>query len=197
MTDFSSRSDVERALMELGRQMALRDADPMTIVCCGASALCVLGAFSRRTLDVDAIGMVDPSGEIIGIGEFAPEVKDAITAAGAVLGLTPGWFNAAASAILVRGLPKGAIERSTKHRMEFGPCLTIRFMDRIDLIALKMYAALDPHEGRRHIEDLVSIGPTLEELRHGADWIAGWQSNSSFKLAFRRLLEAFDAADLY
>ncbi|MBU3665512.1 MAG: hypothetical protein FGM15_06495 [Chthoniobacterales bacterium] len=197
MNGFTKKADVERALTEPGRQMALRDADPVTVLCCGASALCVVGALSRRTLDVDAVGMIDAEGRIVASEDFSPEMDAAITAAGLSLSLNPGWFNMAASPILARGLPPGAIERSAKHSADFGPCLTVRFMDRLDLIALKMSAALDPLEGRRHIEDLVAIDPTRGELKHGADWVATWPSGPSFRQAFYRLLEGFDAADLY
>ena len=197
MKGFGDRADVERALTELGRQLALRDADTVTVLCCGASALCVVGALSRRTLDVDAVAMVGSKDEIIAVEEFSPEMNEAISAVGLSLGLNPSWFNLAASAILARGLPPGALRRSAKHSMDFGPCLTVRFMDRIDLIALKMSAALDPLVGRRHVEDLVAIDPTREELKHGADWIGAWPSSASFKQAFLRLLEGFDAADLY
>ena len=124
----------------------------------GASALCVLGLLARRTLDIDAIGLIGTNEEIVSIEEFSPEVNDAIAAAGLSLGLLPGWFNGAASAVLARGLPVGALERSAVQAKAFGPCLTVHFMDRIDLIALKMYAALDPKEGRRHVKDLIEIG---------------------------------------
>ncbi len=70
-------------------------------------------------------------------------------------------------------------------------------MDRIDLIALKMYAALDPKEGRRHVKDLVEIGPIREELLHGIQWIGSLPSSPAFKQSLHRLLEGFDAADLY
>jgi len=197
MKGFGDRADVERALTELGRQMALRDADPVIVLCCGASALCVVGALSRRTLDVDAVATIGPKGEIIAVEEFSPEMNEAIAAVGLSLALNPSWFNLAAAAVLARGLPPGALSRSANHSIDFGPCLTVRFMDRIDLIALKMSAALDPLEGRRHIEDLVAIDPTREELKHGADWIGAWPSSASFKQAFQRLLEGFDATDLY
>lgn len=197
MKDFGNRSDVEHALTELGRQMALRDADRVTVVCCGASALCVLGLLSRRTLDIDAIGTLGKTGEIEAIDRFSPEMDSAITAAGSSLGLLPGWFNGAASAVLVRGLPQGTLERSEGQAKDFGPCLTVRFMDRIDLIALKMYAALDPKEGRRHIKDLVEIEPSRDELLHGLEWIGSLPSSPAFKASLRRLLEGFDAADLY
>jgi len=197
MKDFGNRADVERALTELGRQMALRDADHMAVVCCGASALCVLGLLARRTLDIDAIGLVGTNKQIVSIEEFSPEVNDAIAAAGLSLGLLPGWFNGAASAVLARGLPVGALERSAVQAKDFGPCLTVHFMDRIDLIALKMYAALDPKEGRRHVKDLVEINPSREELLHGIKWIGSLPSSLAFKQSLHRLLEGFDAADLY
>lgn len=197
MNNFGNRADVEKALTELGRQMALRDADHVTVVCCGASALCVLGLLARRTLDVDAIGLIGTNGEIAAIDEFSPEVDQAITAAGLSLGLLPGWFNGAASAVLARGLPTGALERSAGQAKDFGPCLTVRFMDRIDLVALKMYAALNPKEGRRHVKDLVEINPSREELLHGTKWIGSLPSSPAFKESLRRLLEGIDAADLY
>lgn len=196
MKDLGDREEVEKALAELGRQMVLRDADPVTILCCGASVLCFLGLISRRTLDVDAIAMIDAKGDAIEVEEFAPEMTAAIRAAGLSLGLIPDWFNTSASAVLSRGLPPGAIERSAAQSREFGPCLTVLFMDRIDLVALKMYAALDPREGRRHAADLVEIDPTRDELRHGAKWMEVWPSSPAFKQALLRLLEGFDAADV-
>lgn len=197
MRSFSHLSDVERALSELGRQLALRDADHATVICCGASVLCALGLLSRRTLDVDALGMIDEAGRLLAIEKFSAEMVDAVSASGLALDLAPEWFNAAASAVLSRGLPAGALERSERHSFDFGPCLTVRFLDRVDLIALKMFAALDPHNGRRHMEDLVEIRPSRDELRHGVDWISGWPSNTAFQQAVRRLLEGFEVSDLY
>lgn len=196
MKSLRTRAEVEQALTELGRQLALRDADHFTVVCCGAAALCALGILARRTLDVDTLGLIDRSGKIVAIEEFPAEVRDAIESASHTLGLNPDWFSPAASAVLPRGLPAGALERSAKHRMEFGPCLTVHFMDRIDLVALKMYAALDPHDGRRHIEDLVQIDPTRRELQHGTQWMSAWPSSPEFKNALHRLLDGFDCGDL-
>lgn len=197
MKSLGTREDVEAALSELGRQLALRDTNPVAVLCCGGAALCALGILERRTLDVDMLGLIGKSGEIFAVEEFPLEISDAIEAAGRKLGLAPDGFNSAASAVLSRGLPEGCLERSAKHTVEFGPCLTVRFMDRLDLVALKMYAALDPKDGRRHIEDLVEIKPKREELRHGAHWMSAWPSNQPFKDALRRLLEGFDSSDLY
>jgi hypothetical protein len=69
-------------------------------------------------------------------------------------------------------------------------------MDRIDLIALKMFAALDPATGRRHAEDLVAINPSRKEIRHGLRWMAAWPSGPQFKAALRNLAEAFDCGEV-
>ena len=69
------------------------------------------------------------------------------------------------------------------------PCIT-------DLIALKMFAALDPAKGRRHVEDLVAINPSREEIRHGLRWMSAWPSSRHFKVALHNLAEAFDCGDV-
>jgi hypothetical protein len=47
------KEEIEHALSVLGRRMALDGASDMEVLCCGASALCVLGLLSRSTMDVD------------------------------------------------------------------------------------------------------------------------------------------------
>jgi signal recognition particle subunit SEC65 len=36
-------------------------------------------------------------------------------------------------------------------------------------------------EGRKHVEDLAEMQPTLQEIEHAARWIRGWKSNAAFK----------------
>jgi hypothetical protein len=196
MSGFGRKEDIEAALGELGRQMALHDAGHMTVLCCGAAALCALGVLSRSTLDVDAIGAVNSKGLLIPMDGFSQEIAAAVAATAQKLGLTEDWFNLEASAILDRGLPEGSVGRSDDHVRTFGPSLTVRFMDRLDLIALKMFAALDPAKGRRHVEDLVAINPSREEIRHGLQWMSAWTSSQQFKAALRNLAEAFDCGDV-
>jgi hypothetical protein len=196
MKGFGRKDEIEGALSELGRQMALRDASHLTVLCCGAAALCAVDALSRSTLDVDAVGAVNPDDEIVPLEAFSTDTAAAIAATAQKLGLHSDWFNLEASAILERGLPEGAVARSASHARAFGPCLSVRFMDRLDLVALKMFAALDPAKGRRHAEDLVAINPSREEIRHGLRWMAAWPSNLHFKVALHNLAEAFDCGDV-
>jgi hypothetical protein len=64
-------------------------------------------------------------------------------------------------------------------------------MDRLDLIALEIFAALDPTKGRRHVEDLVAMSPNRGEIRHGFRWMSAWPSSPHFKVALHNLAEAF------
>lgn len=196
MNGFGRKEEIEAALSELGRQMALRDANHLTVLCCGAAALCVVDVLSRSTLDVDAVGAVSLGDQLVPIEAFSTDIATAITATAQKLGLNGDWFNLEASAILDRGLPESAVARSANHARVFGPCLTVRFMDRLDLIALKMFAALDPAKGRRHVEDLVAINPSREEIRHGLRWMSAWPSSPHFKVALHNLAEAFDCGDV-
>ena len=55
-------------------------------------------------------------------------------------------------------------------RITFGS-LTVWYAGRSDLIFLKLYAAADQWPSRgRHIEDLVALGPSREELLAAARW---------------------------
>lgn len=192
MSGFGRKEEIEAALSEMGRQMALHDASHLTVLCCGAAALCAVNVLSRSTLDVDAIGGVDSEDQVVLIEAFSKETAAAVAATAQKLGLTENWFNLEASAILDRGLPEGAVARSARHARSFGPCFTVRFMDRLDLIALKMFAALDPAKGRRHVEDLAAINPSREEVLHGLRWMSAWPSSPHFKAALHNLAEAFD-----
>jgi hypothetical protein len=105
MSGFGRKDEIERALGELGHQMALRDASPLTLLCCGAAALCAVDALSRSTLDVDAVGAVNPGNEVVRLPAFSPDTAEAIAVTAKKLGLQSDWFNLEASAILDRGLP--------------------------------------------------------------------------------------------
>ncbi len=115
MSGFGRKEEIEAALSEMGRQMALHDASHLTVLCCGAAALCAVNVLSRSTLDVDAIGGVDSEDQVVPIEAFSKETAAAVAATAQKLGLTEDWFNLEASAILDRGLPEGAVARSARH----------------------------------------------------------------------------------
>ena len=63
------------------------------------------------------------------------------------------------------GLPPGCTERLTPRTI--GTHLTLRLPDRRDLIAFKLFAAVDAAHGRQpvHKSDLRALAPNEEELR--------------------------------
>ena len=69
---------------------------------------------------------------------------------------------------------------------------SVRFLDRLDLIALKMFAALDPAKGCRHVEDLVAINPSREEVRHGLRRMSTWTTCPQFEAALHNLAKSID-----
>lgn len=186
MKHFGGKEDVHEALTVLGRQMALAYAEDTRLLCCGGSGLCVLELISRSTKDVDALALIVGNKTLKPIEGFSPEMERAIAQTAHMLGLESDWLNGEASVLLERGLPEGVLERAGKHTRHYGPCLTVEFIDRLDQVALKLYAAMDPLKGRRHEEDLVELRPTEQEILHGLKWLGSWPSNEAFKkrLAF-------------
>ena len=190
------KEEIERALITLSRRMALSGAEDLQILCCGASALCVLGLLSRSTMDVDVLGIVSDETDVVPCEGFSAEMQRAIAESGRELELPDDWFNGSASTLLQRSLPAGTLERSRKHRREFGPCLVVFFLDRMDQVALKLFASMDPRDGQRHLRDLEEIAPTRDEIHHAVAWMSSWKSNELFRERLAYLVEGFGFADL-
>lgn len=135
---------------------------------------------------MDALAFVADGEVLKPIEGFSPEMEQAIALTARQLRLDDDWLNAEASAVLKRGFPEGILERSRPHTHKFGPCLTVQFIARLDQVALKLNAAMDPVKGRKHVEDLVEMQPTQSEIEHALRWMSGWKSNAAFKkrLAF-------------
>ena len=94
------KEEIEHALTVLGRRMALDGAADMEVLCCGASALCVLGLLSRSTMDVDVLGVVVQDRDLDPCEVFPLEMERPIANAGLELGLADDWFNGSASRLL-------------------------------------------------------------------------------------------------
>ena len=168
--------------------MALDGAPDVEVLCCGASALCVLGLLSRSTMDVDVLGVVVRDRDLDPCEVFPMEMERAIAIAGLELGLSDDWFNGSASRLLERGVPAGTLERSLPHRRTFGPCLTVRFLDRRDQVALKLFAAMDPFDGIRHLKDLEEISPEEAEIFHALEWMEEWESSVAFRTKLNEIV---------
>lgn len=51
--------------------------------------------------------------------------------------------------------------------------LVVSTLSRQDLVRLKLYAATDEGPGSVHLQDLVRMSATVEELDNAATWVAG------------------------
>ncbi|MFM8719685.1 MAG: hypothetical protein ACKOFH_09180, partial [Chthoniobacterales bacterium] len=104
------------------------------------------------------------------------------------------WLNDAAASVAAMGLPAGILSRASKRSC--GKLLEIATASRIDLIALKCFAALDPKVGKKHLSDLVDLNPTPEEMSFACDWLLNRPTSEEFRAAVRQLCDVLGHSDL-
>jgi hypothetical protein len=161
----------DTALRLLNGRLAIADSPNFNLVVCGGTALVATELVMRATRDVDIVAMADDEGCLI---DPAPLPGALVTAALEVaedLGLPVDWLNNGPSSgeggIYRLGLPQGFAGRLTWKR--FGEKLSVAFIDRIDQIYFKLYAAVDQF-GSYHATDLQELNPTDDELLKAIAW---------------------------
>jgi hypothetical protein len=90
------------------------------------------------------------------------------------------WVNNGPASLFDFGLPQGFEQRVTVRR--FGP-LEVHIPGRVDLLAFKLYAAVD-HSGNRnnkHLRDVQDIEPTPDELIQAARWTRTHDPSEGYK----------------
>jgi len=169
--DFSSANHVEEALSRLAALLDAADADPIALLVCGGAALMVQGYVPRTTHDVDVLTYFSPS--------IAPDphlerhvtlpepVREMVVAVSADMDIDENWLSLGPSGLVSLGLPDGLISRTA--RREYGSSLVVHYLDRLDQIHLKLYASLSREP--RHIQDLLALRPTPEEMRRAKEWV--------------------------
>jgi hypothetical protein len=159
---------LQNALSALAGFLEADGAEPESLVVIGGSALITLGIISRTTKDVDIMAGVDPERGLVDPRPLSEALKAAADKVALELQLDPHWLNTGPADQVLAGLPEGFLSRLTRH--EYGPCLTIFYPDRFDLIHLKLFAIVDQGAGR-HVRDLASLQPTDAELMLAARWV--------------------------
>ncbi|MBI5686300.1 MAG: nucleotidyl transferase AbiEii/AbiGii toxin family protein [Verrucomicrobia bacterium] len=197
---FDDKRRILQALTELGRRLALRDSRPVTLVICGAAALNCTDLLARQTRDVDVLGLLAASGspKLLATG-LPEELMTPIASVAADLGVEVDWLNDRSIILQTQpGLPPGFERRLLRPPLEFGPCLRVTFPSRLDMVALKFYAALDRRleEAMRHYRDLVEMEPTHDELEFAAAWLVGRPTSEEFRRKVCDLAERFGAENL-
>jgi hypothetical protein len=166
---------INEALEALGATLAFRGLQASLVVIGGGNL--IYAGLVRRTVtkDLDVVGQLF-DGHVVPINEMPQPLAQAILDVARQLDLAPDWINTGPAALLGKGLPEGFVERL--EREDFSGALTIWFAGRLDIIATKIYAAAnpnatDPNTGR-HLQDLVDLAPSGDELAFGRAWMAGW-----------------------
>jgi len=101
------------------------------------------------------------------------------------LGLDENWLNAGPADLVDLGLPPGFTARL--HQKRYGNQVTVNFISRIDQIYFKLYAAVDRGPGY-HVDDLLALQPTMEEMGAAAAWAVTHDISPAFKLILKDML---------
>ncbi|MBI5577361.1 MAG: nucleotidyl transferase AbiEii/AbiGii toxin family protein [Deltaproteobacteria bacterium] len=126
-------------------RLALAGAPRFNLVVCGGTALIATNLIARTTKDVDIIALMDDDGALLDPDPLPQSLVDAGGIVADDLGMPKDWLNNGPShgegGLFRMGLPEGLAKRLTWK--PFGDHLSIGFIDRIDQIYFKLYAAVD------------------------------------------------------
>ncbi len=184
-----NKNSLEKTFEILAARLESNHAPPQKIAVCGGAALIACGLLPRTTTDVDIVALLSEQDELI---SPAPLPEPLVTAANEVAALTSlpqDWLNNGPSrdqgGLFQMGLPNGLQNRL--HKKEYGPYLTVFFIDRFDQIHFKLYAGVD--RGGYHITDLAALKPTDEELYQAAQWACTHDISAAFVALLKTLLK--------
>lgn len=180
----------------LNGRLERNEAPPIGIVVCGGAAMIVTGLLSRTTTDVDIVAILDESERLVAPVPLPDSLLRAAAEVAEIMQLPENWLNNGPSrdegGLFQMGLPEGFQDRL--HLSEYGYHLTVYFIDRIDQIHFKLYAAVD--RGGYHISDLEALHPTTEELTRAARWALTHDVSPGFRMLLKRLLETLGHEDV-
>jgi hypothetical protein len=172
---------LDEALGILGERLQFKGADPVRLVVCGGSALIALNLVTRSTNDVDVVAMVSENGELFSPVPFPEILAEAVDEVATLLELQADWLNYGPSSnsggLFQTGLPDGLLQRA--HQSEYGDYLQVFFIDRRDQVFFKVFAAAD--RLGVHVDDLVALNPTSEEMEAAALWCMTHDPSDGFR----------------
>lgn len=163
---------IRRALNLVGELLQARGLQ-FRLVVIGGAAMILQGYVARATTDVDILAFADP-GQDKTLRLRPPDeplpvaLEQAAATVAEDLGLDPEWLNAVAALQWRTGLPPNL--ESRVHWTDYGG-LQVGLADRYDLIFLKLFAAVDGGPGDVHVQDLLALSPSDEELDAAAAWV--------------------------
>lgn len=176
---------LDETLDLLAERLKLTGAEPQELVVCGGSSLIARGYVSRVTRDVDVVARRVRGAELVSARPLPTSLIEAAARVAVDLGLPPRWLNDGPADLFEMGLPVGFVERLQSRT--YGSHLTVWFIDRIDQIHFKLYAAADQGPGQ-HVDDLLALNPTDDELLAAARWTFSHDVSPGFRALVRDLL---------
>lgn len=186
---------LEQALHLLQDLLRLEDAAHLHLVVCGGSALIALGLVPRTTRDLDLLAL-EQGGRLVAPVPLPAGLVAAAEAVARSLGLPRDWLNNGPSSgeggLFQIGLPEGLQERLVTR--VYGPALTVSFIARTDQIPFKLWASVD--RGGYHLDDLLSLRPTDDEIRAAALWTLEKDVSEGYRQVLGRLLTELGYADV-
>jgi len=174
------------ALGLLEEHMRTLEGRPVVLVVCGGSALMACHFVSRTTHDVDVVALVDQWQNLIDPEPLPHTLISAATLVADTLGLSQDWLNTGPADIFRMGLPSGFQDRLVQHKI--GECLSVSFISRLDQIYFKLYASVD--RGGYHIDDLLALNPTEDELVAAACWTTTHDVSEGFLMLLKKLFRS-------
>lgn len=179
---------IDKIFMALDRQIGVYGGMPIGLVVCGGTALAALGLVIRTTKDVDVLGVVvEPENglRIQELKRFPEWLVEAAKVLERDFDLPQNWLNLGPASQVESGLPEGLEKRLVMRN--YGQYLTIYFISRIDQIYFKLYAAVDRND--YHVQDLLALKPTEDEMEKAAQWAITQDVSESFKLILKDFLK--------
>ncbi|MCF6285345.1 MAG: hypothetical protein L3K26_09170 [Candidatus Hydrogenedentes bacterium] len=190
MLEVLTGQQIEEVFRLLGGRLKRNGSPPVGIVVCGGAAMIVLELLPRTTTDVDIVAMLDASQKLVAPVPLPDSLLQAAHEVARTMELPEDWLNNGPSrdegGLFQMGLPEGFQGRL--HAQEYGTHLSVYFIDRLDQIHFKLYAAVD--RGGYHISDLEALQPTDGELTQAARWTLTHDVSPGFLMLLKGLLES-------
>jgi hypothetical protein len=183
---------IEEALKLLDGRLTLNQSGHFSLVVCGGAALNAMRLIQRTTKDVDIVALMDSNNQLVDPAPLPDELLVAAKEVADTLNLPQDWLNNGPSSgeggLFRLGLPDGFKDRLVRNYQ--GEKLTVYFINRLDQIHFKLYAAVD-QLGSYHASDLKQLSPSDDELLQAVQWATTHDPSEGFKIATELFLREF------
>ena len=171
------RAQLDTALEALGELLEARGLH-YEVVVIGGGNLILRGLTSRTTTkDIDLLGEWTRDG-VRAMRPMPEGLREAVADVARAYGLADDWINLGPELLLDQSLPTGFADRL--ERRGYGG-LVIWLAGRVDMIAFKLYAAVDQGPRSRHWQDLNDLEPNRDELVAGARWSMSQDASAGYR----------------